>query len=138
MSKDILVFSCAHADPLCTNERFNWLGEYIHDTKPDMVIDLGDGADMRSLNSYDTRYPQAVVTQSYEKDIEWYNDMMHAMKSKFPDIVHVVNYKDMVEDPQGTLNSMADICGLPHPQGQIAPVPDDRGCAEPYKEYLDL
>ena len=81
-AKDILVFSCAHADPLCTNERFNWLGSYIHDTKPDMVIDLGDGADMRSLNSYDTRYPQAVVTQSYEKDIEWYNDSQERLRHK--------------------------------------------------------
>ena len=80
---DILVWSCAHATPEVDNERFNWLGRYIFDTKPDMVIDLGDGADMRSLNTYDTRYPQAIVTQSYEEDIACYNDSQERLRQPF-------------------------------------------------------
>ena len=76
--------------------------------------------------------------KTIKRHIEWYNDMMHAMKSKFPDIVHVVNYEDMVEDPKGTLEFMAEICGLPAPEGEIEPVPDDRGCSEPYKEFFNL
>jgi hypothetical protein len=48
-----------------------------------MVVDLGDGADMRSLNSYDTRYPQAIVNQSYEADIESYNDSQERLRWKF-------------------------------------------------------
>lgn len=82
-SKDILVFSCAHADPDFSNERANWLGEFIFDIRPDMVIDLGDGADMKSLNSYDTRYPQALVSQSYTKDVECYNDFQERLRWKF-------------------------------------------------------
>lgn len=74
MSKTAIVYTCAHADPDCSNERFSWLGDLIQDIKPDYVVDLGDGADMRSLNTYDTRYPQAIVSQSYQKDIESYND----------------------------------------------------------------
>jgi hypothetical protein len=50
------------------------LGDLIEDIKPDYVVDLGDGADMASLNSYDTRYPKAIVSQSYEADINSYND----------------------------------------------------------------
>jgi len=46
MSKTHLVWSCAHAKPETGNERFDWLGKFIYDLKPDMVIDLGDGADM--------------------------------------------------------------------------------------------
>lgn len=80
---DILVFSCAHADPRKTNERFNWLGEYLYDTKPDMVIDLGDGADMNSLNSYDTRYPQRLLMKSYEDDVETYVDSQERLRHKF-------------------------------------------------------
>lgn len=83
MSKNILVFSCAHADPAYGNERFDWLGSFIYDKRPDMVIDLGDGADMKSLNSYDTRYPQALVAQSYEQDIEVYNDAQKRLRQKF-------------------------------------------------------
>lgn len=83
MSKTVLVWSCAHADPEVSNERFDWLGELIYDLRPDMVVDLGDGADMRSLNSYDTRYPQKIVSQNYESDIESYNDAQERLRRKF-------------------------------------------------------
>jgi hypothetical protein len=56
---------------------------FIYDVKPDYVVDLGDGADMRSLNTYDTRYPQAIVTQSYERDIDHYNDAQERLRWKF-------------------------------------------------------
>lgn len=82
MGKDILVWSCGHADPTHSNERFSWLGEYIYDTKPDTIIDLGDGADMASLNSYDTRYPQAIISQNYGRDIEFYNDSQDRLRHK--------------------------------------------------------
>ena len=83
MSKTVVVFSCAHADPSATNDRFDWLGSFLYDLRPDMVVDLGDGADMRSLNTYDTRYPQAIVSQSYEEDIEVYNDSQDRLRHKF-------------------------------------------------------
>lgn len=82
MSKDILVWSCAHADPRVNNKRFDLLGSYIYDTKPDLVIDLGDGADMFSLNSYDTRYPRTLVMKSYEDDINAYNDSQERLRAK--------------------------------------------------------
>jgi hypothetical protein len=80
MANTAIVFSCAHADPSTSNERFDWLGELIYDINPNYIIDLGDGADMRSLNTFDTRYPQKVVSQSYEKDIETYNEAMDRMR----------------------------------------------------------
>lgn len=83
MSKTHVVFSCAHADPSVSNERFDWVGKFIFDLKPDLVVDLGDGADMKSLNSYDTRNPQALVTQSYEEDIDVYNDAQERLRWKF-------------------------------------------------------
>lgn len=83
MSKTAIVYTCAHADPSASNERFDWLGQLIYDIRPDYVIDLGDGADMRSLNSYDTRYPQDIVSQSYEEDIESYNDSQERLRWKF-------------------------------------------------------
>lgn len=83
MSKTVVVWSCAHADPSADNERFDWLASFLYDLKPDMCIDLGDGADMRSLNTYDTRYPQAIVNQSYEEDIDSYNDSQERLRWKF-------------------------------------------------------
>lgn len=82
MTQDILVFSCGHATPDVSNERYNWLGNYIHDTKPDTVIDLGDGADMLSLNSYDSRYPAKLMMKNYEEDIDCYNDSQERLRHK--------------------------------------------------------
>ena len=81
--KTVVVFSCGHADPSVPNDRYSWLGDFLYDLKPDMVVDLGDGADMRSLNTFDTRYPQAIVSQSYQADIDHYNDAMERMRWKF-------------------------------------------------------
>lgn len=78
-----IVWSCAHADPSVGNERFDWLGKLIYDIRPDYCIDLGDGADMRSLNSYDTKRPSAIVNQNYEKDIEVYNDSQERIRHQF-------------------------------------------------------
>lgn len=83
MSKTAVVFTCAHTDPSVSNERFDWLGKFIYDLKPDYVVDLGDGADMKSLNTYDTRYPQQIVSQSYEQDIETYNDAQERLRHLF-------------------------------------------------------
>jgi hypothetical protein len=81
--KTVVVYSCGHSDPAVSNERFSWLGDFLYDIKPDYVVDLGDGADMRSLNTFDTRYPQAIVSQNYEADINHYNDAMERVRWKF-------------------------------------------------------
>lgn len=78
-----IVWSCSHADPECGNERFDWLGSLIEDIKPDYTIDLGDGADMRSLNSFDLGKPTAIVSQSYEKDIDSYNDSQSRLWDRY-------------------------------------------------------
>jgi len=50
---DILIIPDAHADPRFDNERFDLLGRYIADRRPDKIVCLGDFADMPSLSSYD-------------------------------------------------------------------------------------
>ena len=72
--KTAIVFTCSHSDPAVSNLRFNWLGELIYDIRPDYVVDLGDGADMKSLNSFDKGKPENIVAQNYEKDIDAWND----------------------------------------------------------------
>lgn len=81
--KTVVVYTCTHSTPECGNERFKWLGDFIEELKPDYVVDLGDGADMKSLNSYDTRYPQAIVSQSYEGDIESYNQAQSLLWDRY-------------------------------------------------------
>ncbi len=83
MSRTHVVFTCAHANPEVPNDRFAWLGSFLYDLKPDAVCDLGDFDDMPSLNSYDTRYPQLVVSQNYQKDIEHGQDARERLWAKF-------------------------------------------------------
>jgi len=81
--KTVVVYSCAHTTPEVDNKRFDALGAFLYDLKPDMVIDLGDGADMKSLNSYDDRNPKEIVNQSYQRDIQHYNDAQDRLRFKF-------------------------------------------------------
>lgn len=81
--KTAIVWSCAHADPKVDNSRFDLLANLIYDIKPDYCVDLGDGADMRSLNSYDKAKPEAVVLQSYEDDIDTYNNSQERLRHPF-------------------------------------------------------
>lgn len=83
MTKLVVAFTCAHVEPEIKNDRFGWLGKLLYDLRPDYVVDLGDGPDMRSLNSFDTSKPNSVVTQSYEKDIDAYNDAQERLRWPF-------------------------------------------------------
>jgi len=82
-SKTAVVWSCAHSDPDVDNERFDWVGQFLFDLRPDLVIDLGDGADMRSLNSYESNNPRQIVSRNYQADIEAYNDSQERLRWKF-------------------------------------------------------
>lgn len=81
--KTVVVWSCGHAKPETSNERFTWLGKMIYDLRPDYCVDLGDGADMCSLNTYDSNYPKAIINQSYEADINSYLDSQERLKHPF-------------------------------------------------------
>ncbi len=48
-----MVIGDAHARPGISNERFEWAGRMALDLRPDVIIDMGDWADLPSLSSYD-------------------------------------------------------------------------------------
>ena len=51
--KTHLVIGDSHSQPDVSNERYDWLGEFIIDLMPDVIVDLGDWASMDSLCSYE-------------------------------------------------------------------------------------
>lgn len=83
MTETHLVYTCAHAKPGLNNHRAELLGKLAYDLRPDKIINLGDLWDMRSLNTYETRYPKAVVAQNYERDIDVGNDFCEKVKHPF-------------------------------------------------------
>lgn len=52
-----------------------WIGEYIADEKPDVIVQIGDFADMESLCEYD-KGKKSFEGRSYRKDIEAAKDAM--------------------------------------------------------------
>lgn len=77
-----LVIPDSHSHPDYNNRRFNWLGELIVDLKPDVVINLGDMADMPSLCSYD-KGTKGFEGRRYHKDI---NAVLDAQERMFAPI----------------------------------------------------
>lgn len=63
-----LIIPDAHATPDHNLLRFVWLGNLIADLKPDVVICLGDWADMPSLSSYDVG-KRAFEGRRYKDDV---------------------------------------------------------------------
>jgi hypothetical protein len=83
MPKDILVCPDVHAHPDHDNDRADWLGKFILDTKPDVVVNMGDTFDMPSLSSYD-KGKASFHGASYERDInsglDFLDRMWHPIK----------------------------------------------------------
>lgn len=73
MSKDYLIIPDQHAHPDHNNDRADWLGKLILDKKPDVVINMGDAADMPSLSSYD-KGKSSFHGMNYERDIDAHLD----------------------------------------------------------------
>jgi tetratricopeptide (TPR) repeat protein len=68
--------------------------------------------------------------------VTWYHAMIDVLVEKLPDITRVVHYEDMVADPAAALRVAADLCQLPMNHSPLPEIGDDRGCAEPYREFL--
>jgi hypothetical protein len=69
MTTTHLVIPDGHAKPNEYLERFDLLNRFIKDLNPDVVINIGDAADMHSLNSFD-KGKGSFHGASYEADID--------------------------------------------------------------------
>lgn len=78
MSKLHLVIPDPHAHPEHNNDRALWLGQFIREVKPDVVINLGDQADMPSLSSYD-KGKRSFTGRSYAADLAAHLDFSEKM-----------------------------------------------------------
>jgi len=74
-----LVVPDSHAHPDHNNRRFDWLGQFILDIKPDKIINMGDGADMPSLSSYDSPRSKGFHGRTYRRDVDAFLDSQERM-----------------------------------------------------------
>jgi hypothetical protein len=78
--KTVLLIPDQHAHPDFNNNRADWLGKLILDIRPDILINMGDAADMHSLSSYD-KGKSSFHSASYQRDIESHLDFQERMWS---------------------------------------------------------
>lgn len=63
-----LIIPDSHAHPDHHNDRADWLGQLIADIRPDVLIHIGDSADMPSLSTYD-KGKRSFQGRNYKADI---------------------------------------------------------------------
>lgn len=68
-----LVIPDQHSHPDYNNKRADFIGKLIVDLKPDVVVNLGDAADMASLSTFD-KGKASFNGRSYSKDIDSHLD----------------------------------------------------------------
>lgn len=73
--KTHLVIPDTHAHYEHNNDRALWLGRFINDVRPDVILHLGDSADLPSLASYD-KGTRAAIGRTYRNDIDIHLDFM--------------------------------------------------------------
>lgn len=73
-----LVVPDTHAHFQHHNKRAEWLGKLINDLKPDVVIHLGDSADMPSLSGFD-KGTRAAIGRTYRADVDAHLDFNYRL-----------------------------------------------------------
>jgi hypothetical protein len=96
-----LVIGDAHAEPGHDLERFAWLGRLVAHVRPDVVISIGDWADMPSLSAYDVG-KRSFEGRRYVADIEAANEALRLFHRNLGDwqgrlVIVYGNHEDRIE-----------------------------------------
>jgi|TARA_R100000049_G_C1924954_1_gene69511 predicted phosphodiesterase len=86
---NLLVIGDPHAHPDYSNIRFSALGKFIAKEKPEVIVCIGDMADMPSLSSYD-KGTKGFEGRRYRKDVA---SVIDAQEKLFAPIKKIRGYK---------------------------------------------
>lgn len=79
MSKIFVIPDC-QVKPGVPLDHLKWIGNYIVEKQPDIIVQIGDFADLPSLSSYDIG-TRAFEGRRYKSDIESVHEGMHLLLS---------------------------------------------------------
>ncbi len=117
--KTHLIIPDPHAHPKHNNDRADWMSKLIQDVRPDVVINMGDCADMSSLSSYD-RGKREYQGRSYRADIDAaieFNDRVWGpvkkLKKKLPRrVILEGNHEERIERALDMSPELVDAIGF--------------------------
>jgi hypothetical protein len=76
----IMVIPDAQVRPGVPIEHLNWIGKYAVEKKPDVIVNIGDFADLPSLSSYD-KGKKSFEGRRYKEDIKAVHEAMDTLLS---------------------------------------------------------
>ena len=94
-----------------------------------------------ALRIYMTKYlsgnAYAYDLRAIRDYVNWYNMMIDLIAEKLPDVTRVLDYDGALDDPYATLQRVGELCGLSVARDTMPVLGNDRGCAKPYKEFMN-
>lgn len=99
--------------------------------------ELDDNALRIYMRLYKSDNNYAYDIGEIREHLTWYHQMIDALVERLPERSLVIHYEDMIADPATALASAAEICGLTKPAKTLPQLGDDRGCAKPYKTFME-
>lgn len=102
--KTFLIVPDTHAHPDFPNDRATYLAKLIKEVRPDVVVHLGDSADLSSLSGYD-KGKRGFVGRTYRADIDAHLDFqdrmwspVYAAKRKLPRRIFLIgNHEQRID-----------------------------------------
>lgn len=91
-----LIIPDQHAHPDFDNNRADWVGKLIAEMKPDVVVNMGDAADMASLSAYD-KGKASFQGRNYQADIESHLDFQERMWAPIRKLRRKLPYRVVLE-----------------------------------------
>lgn len=119
MSKTYIILPDQHAVSYFNNDRADWASKLIIDVKPDVVVNMGDAADMESLSSYD-KGKRSFHGKSYKKDMDAHLDFQERLwepvrrqKKKMPHrVILEGNHENRIERALDLSPEMQGVIGF--------------------------
>lgn len=119
MGKCHLVIPDSHSHPSYSNDRADWLAQLIIDVRPDVVIHIGDSADLSSLSSYD-KGKRSFHGRTYRADVESHLEFQDRVwdpvvrrKKKLPHRVFCIgNHEQRIEKALDLSPELAGTIGM--------------------------
>jgi len=115
-----LIIPDTQDKPGVPQTHWSWLGHYIADKRPEVIIHLGDATDLQSLSYWDKKKKSAEVSErSYQKDLDSLEramDKLHApwVNAKYDPVLifcrgnHEQRYNRYIADNPEMRHSLAD------------------------------
>ena len=101
-----------------------------------MKRDLDDNLLRTYMRKYREANAYAYDLKAAREHILWYHKMIDLMAAKFPNIVRVIHYEDMIANPDLALRTAAELCDVSIEDRDSITIAGDPGCAAPYREFI--